>query len=125
MMVGNAVSCAIRAGEWAWAWALLEEWLANEITGGFYLELYVDRAVLRALRGGDPSEDLVEADRLLADFKEDPQYPSYVHWGRAWAAFAAGRLDEARRSASRPPGDTSYFLPDLAADRDAGGPVGR
>ena len=33
LMVGNAFSCALRVGEWAWASALLDEWLANEITG--------------------------------------------------------------------------------------------
>ena len=44
-MVGNAMSCALRAGEWDWATDLLEEWLSNEITGSFYLELYADRAV--------------------------------------------------------------------------------
>ena len=53
-MVGNAMSCSLRTGEWDWAAALLDEWLSNEITGSFYLELYVDRAVLTALRGGDP-----------------------------------------------------------------------
>jgi hypothetical protein len=52
MMVGNAASCAIRTGEWAWASALLAEWLEREITGGFYLELYVDRAVLTARAAG-------------------------------------------------------------------------
>ena len=30
LMVGNAVSCAIRVGEWSWASDLLAEWLANE-----------------------------------------------------------------------------------------------
>ena len=54
-MVGNAVSCAIRVGEWAWARDLRREWLANDITGEFYLELYADRAVLTALTGGDAS----------------------------------------------------------------------
>ena len=68
-------------GEWDWAAALLDEWLANEITGGFYLELFVDRAVLTALRGGDPSADIAEAERLVADFMGDPQYPSYVSLG--------------------------------------------
>ena len=110
LMVGNAVSCAIRVGEWDWASVLLDEWLANEITGDFYLELYVDRAVLTALRGGEASEDLGEAERLLPAMK-DPQYTSYHHWGRAWAAFTAGRLAEARQEAVAAAQATSYFVP--------------
>jgi class 3 adenylate cyclase len=111
MMVGNAVSCAIRTGEWAWASELLEEWLANEITGGFYLELFVDRAVLTSLHGGDPASDIAEAERMLPEFMGDPQYPSYVHWARAWAAFTTGRLGEAVREATTSAEDTSYFVP--------------
>ena len=41
---------------------LLDEWLANEITGAFYLELYVDRAVLSALRGDATEVDLAAAE---------------------------------------------------------------
>ncbi len=109
-MVGNAVSCAIRVGEWAWAAALLDEWLANEITGAFYLELYVDRGVVTALSGGDPSADLAEAERLVADVT-DTQYASYCHWGRAWEALVAGRLDDARREAVTAAEVTDFFNP--------------
>jgi tetratricopeptide (TPR) repeat protein len=110
LMVGNAVSCAIRVGEWDWASTLLDEWLANEITGDFYLELYVDRAVLTALGGGDGSDDLAEAARLVTTV-EDTQYTSYCHWGRAWAAFGAGRLAEARQEATSAAQVTDYFVP--------------
>ena len=110
LMVGNAVSCAIRVGEWAWASALLDEWLGNEITGDFYLELYVDRAVLTALEGGDGSDDLAEAARLVTTVK-DTQYTSYCHWGRAWAAFASGRLIDARQEAGSAAHVTDYFVP--------------
>ncbi len=109
VMVGNAVSCSIRVGEWAWAADLLHEWLANEITGAFYLELYVDRAVLTALTGGDPTADLEEAERLRPAL-EDTQYTSYCHWGRAWAAFTSGRLEDARREAVTAADVTGYFL---------------
>jgi class 3 adenylate cyclase/tetratricopeptide (TPR) repeat protein len=110
MMVGNAASCAIRVGEWAWASAMLDEWLANEITGGFYLELYIDRAVLTALTGGDATGDLRAAERLVSSMK-DPQYTSYLHWGRAWAAFNAGRLQEASEEGTTAADVTSYFAP--------------
>ncbi|MEO8229035.1 MAG: adenylate/guanylate cyclase domain-containing protein [Chloroflexota bacterium] len=111
MMVGNSVSCALRTGEWTWASTLLDDWLSNEITGSFYLELYVDRAVLTALQGRDPSADLAEAERLLVDFMGDPQYPSYVHWCRAWVALTAGRLEEAREEATAAADATGYFVP--------------
>jgi hypothetical protein len=110
VMVGNAVSCAIRTGEWAWASSLLDQWLASEITGAFYSELFVDRAVLAALRGDDLADDLAEAERLVADAK-DPQFTSYCHWGRAWEAFAAGRLDDARREGIAAGVVTAHFAP--------------
>jgi class 3 adenylate cyclase len=110
MMVGNAASCAIRVGEWAWASTLLDEWLTGEITEGTYLELYVDRAVLTALAGGDPTGDLGAADGLLAAMR-DPQYTSYGHWGRAWAALVDGRLQTAREEAVTAADVTGYFVP--------------
>ncbi len=110
VMVGNAVSCAIRVGEWAWAAALLDEWLSNEITGAFYLELFVDRGIITALQGGDPSRDLTEAERLVGEIEKDTQYVSYCHWGRAWEAFAAGRLDDARQEAVTAAQLTDYFV---------------
>jgi hypothetical protein len=79
--------------------------------GGFYLELYVDRGILRALTGGDASSDLDAADALLPTMEGDPQYASYVGWGRAWAALVAGDLVEARRLAERAADATSFFLP--------------
>ena len=110
LMVGNGVACAIRVGEWAWAWSLLEEWLANETAGAFFCELYVDRAVLAALRGGDPSEDIQAAERLLP-LTKDTQYASYCQWARAWAALAGGRLAEAREQAELAEQTTGYFVP--------------
>jgi class 3 adenylate cyclase len=109
-MVGNAVSCAIRVGEWSWALALLDEWLANEITGDVFLELFVDRAVLRALRGEDPSADLAAAEQLLPKLI-DPQFTSYRHWARAWAAFTARRLADAQEEAESAARVTNYFTP--------------
>ena len=109
-MVGNAVSCAIRVGEWSWAAGLLDEWLANEVRPSSYFELFVDRAVLTALRGGDPTSDIVDAERLLPDLT-DPQYTSYGHWARSWAAVATGDLAAARREAEAAARKTNYFQP--------------
>jgi len=110
MMVGNAVTSAVRVGEWSWAASLLEEWLENEITGGFYLELYVNRAILLALTGGDPKADLAAAEALLPTMTGDSQYSSYLHWGRAWAAFVAGDLAAARQEAEIAADVTNYFV---------------
>jgi class 3 adenylate cyclase len=111
MMVGNAFSSALRIGDWAWAAGLLDEWLENEITGGFYLELYVDRAVLAALTGGDPASDLATAEELLPTMEGDPQYTSYIHWARGWAAFTGGDLAAARREAGIAADATNFFVP--------------
>ncbi len=110
LMVGNGFSCALRVGEWDWAAALLEEWISMEISGSFALELYVDRAVLTALRGDDASADIARATTMVAEVK-DPQYESYVHWARAWAAMVAGRLSEAREEAVSAARTTNYFSP--------------
>jgi class 3 adenylate cyclase len=109
-MVGNAVSNAIRTGEWAWASTLLDEWLANEITGAWFLELFVDRAILKALTGGDAEADLAEAERLLPGIVEaDTQFRSYCHLGRAWQAFTAGKLTEATREGAAAAEVTDHF----------------
>jgi hypothetical protein len=97
-------------GEWSWALALLDEWLANEITGDVFLELFVDRAVLRALRGEDPTADLAAAEQLLPKLV-DPQFTSYRHWARSWAAFTAGRLADAQQEAESAASVTNYFTP--------------
>jgi len=109
-MVGNGVVCAMRTGEWDWADALLADWLSNEIDGQFYLELFVDRAIVTAVRGADPAADLADADRLLPGLS-DTQYASYVHWARAWASLCAGRLGDAVDWATTAVVATSYFGP--------------
>jgi hypothetical protein len=109
-MVGNAVVCALRTGDWDWADALLADWLSIEITGQFFVELYVDRAIMTALRGADPSADIGEADRLLPGMT-DLQFASYVQWAHAWASFCAGRLSDAGREALAAVDTTSLFGP--------------
>ena len=124
MMVGNAMSCSLRTGDWDWAAALLEEWLSNEITGSFYLELYADRAVLTALRGGDPTADLAEAERLVVGFMGDPStLRTSIGLGRGsrWPRSARRGAEGGRclRRADR------VLRADLVADRRAGGLVVR
>ena len=110
LMVGNAVSCAIRVGEWTWAADLLEDWLANPVDNAVFLELYVDRAVLAALRGEDPAADIAAAARLMPELS-DSQFTSYVHWARAWAAVAVDDLASARREGEEAARLTNFFQP--------------
>ncbi len=112
-MVGNAAISAIRVGEWDWAEALLDEWLALEVTSNSFAEFYVDRAVLKSLRGLDAAGDIGEAGKLR-ETVTDPQYESYDLYAQAWAALAAGDLASARVHAERATEITDYFAP-LAA----------
>jgi class 3 adenylate cyclase len=109
-MVGNAVSCAIRVGEWQWAAQLLDQWLSYEVGDEIVLELYTDRAALTALRGGDGSADVAEAERRLPALS-DPQYTSYCQWARSLSALSTGDLAEARARAESAAEITAYFTP--------------
>ena len=109
-MVGNGVVCALRVGEWGWATDLLEEWIPDDAAEPGYSEFFGDRAVLTAVRGGDPTNDLDRATELRASIT-DPQYEAYDHWFRAWAAFSAGRFDEAYRLARKAPSLNRFFHP--------------
>ena len=66
-MVGNASICAFRTGEWDWAAALIDEWLGVDAANPAAAEFFVDRAILRSLRGEDATPDIGEAERLLRD----------------------------------------------------------
>ena len=109
-MVGNSSICAFRVGEWAWAASLLDEWLGLDLTASFFAEFFVDRAILKALRGDDPDGDLNEASRLRATIT-DPQFESYELLARAWAALVAGDLADARAHAQLAFSKTAYFQP--------------
>ena len=112
-MVGNGVACAIRVGEWDWAARLLEDWIPSDATSleqlRQYAEFFVDRAVLTALRGGDPSADIEQAAAIRVGIT-DPQYESYEVWARAWAAFSAGQFPEAREHALAATKSAVYFV---------------
>ena len=110
LMVGNAVIVAFRVGEWDWAASILDEWLAIDARTNSWTELYVDRAILRSLRGEDATAD-IEAAAALRGPITDPQYDSYERLARAWMAFAAGDLAAASAEAERAAAVTSYFAP--------------
>ncbi|HYL40269.1 MAG TPA: AAA family ATPase [Candidatus Binatus sp.] len=111
-LVGNGAICAFAVAEWDWASGILEEWLAMEATAAQRAEFYIDRAVLKSMRGEDSTADSDEAERLRTNAGiTDPQWQSYEHWARAWAAFAAGHLEAARSLAVRAIEITNYFTP--------------
>jgi class 3 adenylate cyclase len=109
-MVGNGSICALRVGEWEWANAVLEAWLSEEPAESVFTEDYVDRSILRSLRGQDPSSDIAAAERLAGGIT-DPQFGSYVAFARAWASLAAGDLAGARAQAVAAADRTDYFQP--------------
>ena len=111
-MVGNGSICAIRTGDWDWAAALLDAWLAIDVVMNQQAEFYVDRAILRTLRGEDATADVEAATRLrTVGGITDPQWESYELWANAWAAFVEGRYDEAGRLGTHAIGLASYFAP--------------
>ena len=98
----------------------------NEITGGFYLELYVDRAVLRALRGGDPVRGPRRGRPAAAVDGRATRSTRRTSTGvgpgqRSPPAGSPSARSEADASADL----TNYFLPDQPAPRRAGGALGR
>ena len=98
MMVGNGCICALRTGDWDWAAGLLEEWLALEPATIDRAEFFLDRAILRSLRDEDASADLAEAARIRLEGRNIwSEFEGYELLAGAWAAFAGGRPDEARR----------------------------
>jgi class 3 adenylate cyclase/tetratricopeptide (TPR) repeat protein len=111
-MVGNSSICAFRVGEWDWAGEMLDEWLGLELTTSHFAEFFVDRAILRSLRGQDvdAAADIEEAARLRTTMT-DPQFESYELLARAWRSLANGDLAGARAHAERAHSITSYFQP--------------
>ena len=109
-MVGNSVICALRVGEWDWVAAILEEWLDVPGDENLMKEFRVDRALLHAQRGLDPTADIEAAAGAIAGVT-DPQYESYEHLARAAASLTAGDLDAAIEHAERSAAITDYFNP--------------
>jgi class 3 adenylate cyclase len=107
-MVGNGSICALRVGDWDWVEALLDEWIPADASIGHYSEFFADRAILTALRGGDASADIATATEMRKTVT-DSQYEAYEHFGRAWAAFAAGAYADARREAGQATAGAGFF----------------
>jgi class 3 adenylate cyclase/predicted ATPase len=101
-MVENGCICALRTGDWDWVAGLLDEWLALESATIVWAESFVDRAILRSLRGEDAAADIAEAARIRLEVAvSGNEFEPYGLWAGAWAAFAGGRPDEVRRLGER------------------------
>ena len=109
-MIGNAAICALRVGEWDWVATTLDEWLEHETAEGIWSEIHIDRAILHALRGLDPTADLEASVRLRASIT-DPQFESYELFARSFAALTSGDLAAALELAERAVANTEYFTP--------------
>jgi class 3 adenylate cyclase len=109
-MVGNAAICALRVGEWDWVASTLEEWIERETDDSLGVEFRVDRAILHAHRGLDPSTDIAVAKRRREGIT-DPQFESYELWAVATASLMAGDTSRAIEYAERSASLTDYFIP--------------
>ena len=111
-MVGNSSICAFRVGEWDSAAALIDEWLAIDAANPAVAEFYVDRAILRALRGEDAMADVEEANRSAPGRGGDgPPVAVLRPPGACLVCLLAGRHDEVRSLGSIAIDLTSYFAP--------------
>ena len=109
-MAGNASWCATRVGEWDWALTVLDQWLEVSLVDQYQFEFRIDRAVIRAYRGIDVSEDLeIAAGEIVG--ATDPQYGSYLENARAIASLVAGDSAQAIEHAERAADATTYFAP--------------
>ncbi len=109
-MVGNSAICALRVGEWAWATALLEEWIERVTDESLLMEFRVDRALFDAYRGHDTAADIEAAAKARAG-ATDPQYESYELFARAVSSLASGDLAAAIQHGERAAETTDYFAP--------------
>jgi class 3 adenylate cyclase/predicted ATPase len=95
--VGNMGDFALRTGDWPLVLEELTAALAEDFEGSDRVQLLGSAAVLRTLRGEPVADALGEIRRLLGD-GGDPQVRVNVEVVAAFAAFAAGDIDEARTS---------------------------
>jgi len=109
-MVGNTAICALRLGEWDWTAAILDEWIERETDDNLGIEFRIDRALLHAQRGLDPTTDIQVAARRREGIT-DPQFESYELWAKATASLMAGDTAAAIEQAERSASLTDYFNP--------------
>jgi class 3 adenylate cyclase/tetratricopeptide (TPR) repeat protein len=128
-----ACTAAVETGDWEWATATIDELAERGMTEGFRVVFAATATTIRALRGlPAPTAPLDALDPLSPD--SDTQVQAAVHQARAWVAFLAGSVEEARRLADAAVAGyvgsdpsyqralatrTSLWLGDLEAAREA------
>ena len=94
-LMDNSFTAALRTGEWDWADSQLEAALAEEIDPLTRAVALADTIQTQAARGESTDGLIAELESLPAGDHGTVQRAPLA-WSRAWAAFAAGRHDDAR-----------------------------
>ncbi len=111
LLLSNGGECAIRTGDWPSALADVEAMLSHELEPFDRLILLEVDTSLRALAGDPVSDRIADMERLVGSSTE--LQPLTTVWiARAFAAFAAGRLDDARTDWQAMAGASPANLPD-------------
>ena len=97
LLLANGAVFALRTGDWPWALAELEAALADELEASDRTLMLPILSSLRALRG-EPVADLQDEIAGLVGASSDPTMLSNQGDAIAVAAFASGRLADARRA---------------------------
>lgn len=93
-----ACTAAIETGDWGWALETIDELAQRGIADTFRIVLAASAAIVRTLRGEPDAMAALDVFEPLPP-DTDRQVVAGVLQARAWAAFVAGNLEDARRLA--------------------------
>ena len=96
-VVDNAVTGAMRTGEWDWAVTELEPMLGDEMDPAIRAIGIADTIQLRSCRG-EPTDRLLATLVALPSPKGDVVTRATEAWTRGWLAFVDGRFDAGRKA---------------------------
>jgi tetratricopeptide (TPR) repeat protein len=96
--LGNGAEAAVRTGDWDWASDAIEQTLGEALEPAERLNLFPQLIAIRAFRGEDVAGLLAELEAARSSFGPsiDPTLIASLDLANAAAAFAEGRLSEAR-----------------------------
>ena len=95
-LMDNAVTSAVRTGEWDWAETELEPMLGDDIEPVVRAVMISDAITIRAYRGESTDRLVADGGALPAE-PGDLVKPATIAWTQAILAFIGGRFDVARR----------------------------
>jgi hypothetical protein len=96
VLLANGAESALRTGDWPWALAELEAALADELEGSDRMLTLPALSSLRALRGEPVAALLDEIARLVGASSDPAMLSAQQGIATGFAAFASGRLADAR-----------------------------